>query len=281
MDGIILINKQKGITSRDVVNLVSKKIDIKKVGHAGTLDPMATGLMVIGIGQGTKILNMLTLDNKEYIATVKMGIQTDTFDITGTVLKKLNDFQITKEDINNTLKSFLGTYEQTVPKYSALKIKGKRLYEYARNNEEVELPKRKVTIYDIELLDVDLENKEFKFRVLVSKGTYIRSLIDDIGNSLHIPMTMKELVRTKCGQFKLEDSNLIDDDYNYISLKDSLDFKKIKVTDLLMLKKIKNGNKVVLENEDSEFVMFIDNDENLLAIYEKNDFREFQAFKVF
>ncbi|MBR3660735.1 MAG: tRNA pseudouridine(55) synthase TruB [Bacilli bacterium] len=281
MDGIVLINKEKGITSRDVVNKISKKLNIKKVGHAGTLDPIATGLLVIGIGKGTKILDLLTVDNKEYIAVVKMGIQTDTLDITGTILEELDEFYITKEDIDNTLKKFIGSYEQTIPKYSALKINGKRLYEYARNNEEVELPKRKVTIFDITLLDIDLENKEFKFKVLVSKGTYIRSLIDDIGKMLNIPMTMKDLVRTKCGRFKLEDSNLISDDYNYISLNDSLNFKNIKVIDEIMLKKIKNGNKLILENEDSEFIKFVDKENNLLAIYKKNNFYEFRSFKVF
>lgn len=279
MDSIILINKEKGITSRDVVNKVSKKINIKRVGHAGTLDPLATGLMVIGIGKGTKILDLLTMDNKEYIATVKVGIQTDTLDITGNVIRKVNDYELTKEQLEKTLNSFLGTYEQTVPKYSAVKINGKRLYEYARYGKNIELPKREVTIKSIELLDFNYE--EFKFKTLVSKGTYIRSLIDDIGNKIGIPMTMKELVRTKCGNFKLSDSTLVTDDYKYISLKDSLNFKVIEVTDEEMLKKIKNGNKIILNNENEDYITLIDSSNNTLAIYKKNNFFEFQAFKVF
>ena len=279
MDSIILINKEKGITSRDVVNKVSQKINIKRVGHAGTLDPIATGLMVIGIGKGTKILDLLTMDNKEYIATVKVGIQTDTLDITGNVIRKINDYELTKEQLEKTLNSFLGTYEQTVPKYSAVKINGKRLYEYARYGKNIELPKREVTIKSIELLDFNYE--EFKFKTLVSKGTYIRSLIDDIGNKIGIPMTMKELVRTKCGNFKLSDSTLVTDDYKYISLKDSLNFKVIEVTDEEMLKKIKNGNKIILNNENEDYITLIDSSNNTLAIYKKNNFFEFQAFKVF
>ena len=279
MDSIILINKEKGITSRDVVNKVSQKINIKRVGHAGTLDPIATGLMVIGIGKGTKILDLLTMDNKEYIATVKVGIQTDTLDITGNVIRKVNDYELTKEQLEKTLNSFLGTYEQTVPKYSAVKINGKRLYEYARYGKNIELPKREVTIKSIELLDFNYE--EFKFKTLVSKGTYIRSLIDDIGNKIGIPMTMKELVRTKCGNFKLSDSTLVTDDYKYISLKDSLNFKVIEVTDEEMLKKIKNGNKIILNNENEDYITLIDSSNNTLAIYKKNNFFEFQAFKVF
>jgi len=175
MNGIVLINKEKGKTSRDVVNLLSKKFNTRKVGHAGTLDPLATGLLIIGINNGTKILELLTMDEKEYIATVKIGIQTDTYDITGNIIEEKKDFSIDKEYLENTLKSFIGKYYQEVPKYSAVKINGKKLYEYARNGEEIELPKRFVEIKEIELLE--FKEDEFKFKVLVSKGTYIRSLI--------------------------------------------------------------------------------------------------------
>ena len=280
MDGIILIDKEKGITSRDVVNKVSKKIGIKKVGHAGTLDPLATGLMVLGVGKGTKILELLTMDKKEYIATVKIGIQTDTLDITGNIIKENYNYKISKTDIEKSLKSFLGTYEQTVPKYSALKINGKRLYEYARNNEEVDLPKRLVNIYEIELLDFNLEKQEFSFRTLVSKGCYIRSLINDIGLLLNIPMTMSDLKRTKCGKFNLSEASKTDDKYNLISIQDSLDFKIMEIKDLDLLKKIKNGN-IVNIDEESPYITFIDKDKNILAIYEKNKKLEFKAFKVF
>ena len=276
MDGIILINKEKGLTSRDVVNQISKKLQTKKVGHAGTLDPIATGLLVIGVGNGTKILDLLTLDQKEYIATVSIGIQTDTYDITGNILKKQENYQLDKKTLENTLNSFLGSYEQEVPKYSAVKINGKKLYEYARKQEEIELPKRLVTIYQIELLNYN--DSEFTFKTLVSKGTYIRSLINDIGLKLNIPMTMKDLKRTRSGKFLLENSNFITDNYNYITIDKALDFKIIDINDDILLKKVKNGNKINLPYDD--LFLTLKNQDKVLAIYKKEKF-EYKAFKVF
>ena len=277
MNGIILINKEKNITSRDVVNKISKKLNTKKVGHAGTLDPLATGLLVIGVGSGTKILELLTLDTKEYIATVKIGLETDTLDITGNVISSINDYKLTKEELEETLLSFVGTYNQTVPKYSAVKINGKKLYDYARNNIDIELPKRLVTIYNIELLD--FKKDEFTFKVLVSKGTYIRSLIKDIGERLNILMTMKDLIRTKSGKFLLEDSSLVDSP-KIIKIEDALDFKKITITDSKLLKRIKNGNSISLPNINDLYITLLDENNNLMAIYKYNDF-EYVAFKVF
>ncbi len=277
MNGIILINKEKNITSRDVVNKISKKLNTKKVGHAGTLDPLATGLLVIGIGSGTKILELLTLDTKEYIATVKIGLETDTLDITGNVISSINDYKLTKGELEETLLSFVGTYNQTVPKYSAVKINGKKLYDYARNNIDIELPKRLVTIYNIELLD--FKKDEFTFKVLVSKGTYIRSLIKDIGKKLNILMTMKDLIRTKSGKFLLEDSSLIDSP-KIIKIEDALDFKKVTITDSKLLKRIKNGNSISLPNINDLYITLLDENNNLMAIYKYNDF-EYVAFKVF
>lgn len=279
MNGILLINKEKGITSRDVVNQVSKKLKIKKVGHAGTLDPLAEGLMVIGVENGTKVLDLLTQDFKEYIATVKMGIETDTLDITGKIINQNKDIKVTKEEIKQVLNSFKGSYNQIVPKYSAVKINGKKLYEYARNNIEIELPKRLVSIYEIELLNVDLKNQEFTFKTLVSKGTYIRSLIKDIGISLNIYCTMEKLIRTKSGKFTIDDSFLIDDEFKFISIKDALDLKTIIIQDANLLKKIKNGNKINLDYQD-EYILLLDSNNQELAIY-KNDLDCYKAFKMF
>ena len=277
MDGILLVDKEKGITSRDVVNKLSKELNIKKIGHAGTLDPIATGLMVIGIGKGTKILNLLTLNDKEYIATVKMGIQTDTFDITGNIIKEKKEFNLSKEKLINTLKSFCKTYFQEVPKYSAVKINGKKLYEYARNNIELELelPKKEIIVYSIELLNYDEINKEFTFKTLVSKGTYIRSLINDIGNSLDIPMTMKELRRTKSGKFRLDMIN-----NEIIPIKDALDYEKIIIKDNDLLKRVINGNYIIL-NSKSNNVVLLDSKEKELAIYTKEEKLKYIALKVF
>ena len=276
MDGIILINKEKGLTSRDVVNKISKKLQIKKIGHAGTLDPIATGLLVIGVGKGTKILDLLTLDQKEYIATVSIGFKTDTYDITGNITEENYNYHLDEDKLKNVLDSFKGSYNQEVPKFSAVKIDGKKLYEYARKQIDIELPKRLVTIYKIELLTYN--DSEFTFKVLVSKGTYIRSLIHDISLKLNIPMTMKELIRTKSGKFLLENSNLIDDNYNYIPIDRALDFKIVEIKDDILLKKVKNGNKINLPY-DSLFLT-LKNQDKVLAIYKKEKF-EYKAFKVF
>ena len=276
MDGIILINKEKGLTSRDVVNKISKKLQIKKVGHAGTLDPIATGLLVIGVGKGTKILDLLTLDQKEYIATVSIGFKTDTYDITGNITEENYNYHLDEDKLKNVLDSFKDSYNQEVPKFSAVKIDGKKLYEYARKQIDIELPKRLVTIYKIELLTYN--DSEFTFKVLVSKGTYIRSLIHDISLKLNIPMTMKELIRTKSGKFLLENSNLIDDNYNYIPIDKALDFKIIELEDEILLKKVRNGNKINLPYNDIFITLKFKDD--VLAIYKKEKF-EYKAFKVF
>lgn len=281
MFGIVLINKGKGLTSRDVVNLVSKKLNTKKVGHAGTLDPLATGLLVIGIGRGTKLLDILTLDTKEYIAEVKLGILTDTLDITGNIISEDINVNVKKEQLEKILESFIGEYLQEVPKYSAVKVDGKRLYQYARSDEEVILPKRLVSIKEIELLNFDLENKTFTFRTLVSKGTYIRSLIKDIGDKLKIYCTMQNLLRTKSGKFKIQDSIIIEeiDENKIIPVDEVLDYP-VEVIDGELLKKVLNGNQINYCHQ-SEFVIFSDSNKNILAIYQKIDDVNFKAFKVF
>lgn len=272
MNGILLVNKEKDMTSRDVVNILSKKFDTGRVGHTGTLDPIATGVMGIAINNGLKIVDLLINDDKEYIATVKIGLDTDTLDVTGKVLNEVKNFTITEEQIKEVLNSFLGKSIQEVPIYSALKVNGKRLYEYARENIDVELPKREIEIFDIELLEFD--NAFFKFRVNVSKGTYIRSLIRDIGIKLNIPCVMKELQRTKQGNFKIEDSHTLDeiknDKYELISIKDALIGYKFIEVDSYIENKIRNGR--ILENRyDEEIIVFINSSDEVLAIYKVYD----------
>ena len=160
MNGILVVDKKKGYTSRDIVNIVSKKLKTKKVGHTGTLDPIATGVLVLLIGKSLKLTEILVSDTKEYIAKIKLGIQTDTLDITGNIVKKYDVGNITKEDITRVLAKYMGKIKQEVPKYSAVHVNGKRLYEYARNNIEVELPKREVEIFDLRLV-TDIKNNEF------------------------------------------------------------------------------------------------------------------------
>ena len=171
---IINVCKEKNMTSRDVVNIISKHLHTKKVGHTGTLDPLATGVLLVCTDRDTKLVDILTSKTKEYVATMLLGIQTDTGDITGNIIKRAS-FRVNKEQIIQTLNSFLGQSTQTVPIYSAVKINGKKLYEYARNGKEVTLPTREITISNIEL--IDFHDNLIKFKVTVSKGTYIRSLI--------------------------------------------------------------------------------------------------------
>ena len=272
MNGILLVNKEKDMTSRDVVNILSKKFNTGRIGHTGTLDPIATGVMGIAINDGLKIVELLINDTKEYIATVKIGIDTDTLDVTGNVLNEVKDFNIGEETLKEVLNSFLGKSVQEVPIYSALKVNGKRLYEYAREGKSVELPKREIEIFDIELLEFNCY--EFKFRVSVSKGTYIRSLIRDIGKKINIPCVMKELQRTKQGNFKLEDSYTLDEiknnKYKFISLKDSLSGYKFIEVDEYIENKIRNGR--ILENRyDEDIIVFINSNDEVLAIYQVYD----------
>ena len=269
--GILLVDKEKGITSRDVVNKISKNFNIKKVGHAGTLDPLATGLLVVGIGKATKILDLLTMDKKEYIATVKMGIQTDTFDITGKIIEKNDNLSITKQNLQNTLAKFCQTYMQVPPKYSAIKVKGKKLYEYARENIDIELPRREIDIKEIKLLD--FKDDTITFKTVVSKGTYIRSLINDIGKKLNTYATMAELKRTKQGNFSIEDSYTLDDiennNYKLLTYEDIFnDYEKYNLNDEEYFK-VKNGQKMPINFENKEVVYTYKGE--YIALYERLD----------
>ena len=198
MDKLLVVNKEKNLTSRDVVNNLTKIFNTKKIGHTGTLDPIATGVLVCLFGKYTKLVDLLTSLDKEYIAEIKLGIKTDTGDITGSIIEN-KSFNITKDNIIKVFEKFPQKYEQTVPKYSAVKINGKKLYEYARNNIEIELPKREVSIFSLEL--IDFKKDIIKFKAHVSKGTYIRSLCEDIAEKLNTVGFMKELTRIKVRRF--------------------------------------------------------------------------------
>lgn len=265
INGVLIVNKPKNFTSRDVINELNRKLGTKKIGHTGTLDPIATGVLVVVIGSYTKLVNDLTSLDKEYIAEIKLGIKTDTGDITGSVLEENNNYNISKEDILDVFDLFPKEYEQTVPKYSAVKVDGKKLYEYARNNIDVELPKRLVKIYELELLDFN--NDVIKFRVKVSKGTYIRSLIEDLCKKLNAIGTMSSLVRTKQGKFRIEDSHILDEiniNTKLLDSKDILDIKDYVLNDY-EYKLVSNGNKLNIELEDGYYNV-VYNNENV-AIY--------------
>lgn len=287
MNGIILINKEENYTSRDVVNVISKILKTKKVGHTGTLDPLATGVLVICVGEATKISELLTSTYKEYVAEVILGLNTDTLDITGNILEEENVIK-SKLEIEEILKKMIKKYEQEVPIYSAVKVNGKKLYEYARNNEEVKLPKKEVDIKEIELLDYKVEDNktEFKFKCLVSKGTYIRSLIRDIAYELNTIGVMKTLNRTKQGLFEIKDTNTLEDiknnNYKIISIKEVLKDFKVVIVDEFIESKIKNG--AILDNDYNEdIILFKNKNQDLLALYKKydKDEKKIKPYKMF
>lgn len=205
MNGIIIINKSKGWTSHDIVAKV-KKITGEKVGHTGTLDPLATGVLPLLIGKGTLCSKYLMNHDKTYIVRLKLGIRKSTGDEEGEILEQelVNQQLLDKKKIEMVLEQFIGEQEQIPPIYSAIKVKGKKLYEYARKQQEVQIPSRKITIYDIKLLGIDKENYEIQFEVSCSKGTYIRSLCEDIAKKIGTIGYMKELQRTQVGNFKIE-----------------------------------------------------------------------------
>jgi len=284
MNRILIIDKPKGITSRDVVNEVIKKLGTKKVGHTGTLDPLATGVLVVCVGKATKLVDELTSKDKEYIASVTLGIKTDTFDSMGSVLFE-EDVVKTKEEIIDVLNSFKGKYDQEVPIYSAVKINGKKLYEYAREGIDIKLPKREVEIKNIELIgDIEYKNNKtmFKFKCKVSKGTYIRSLISDIATKLDTIGIMTNLRRISQGDFKIEDSVKLEDitTNDIKSIIDILPYKKIQISDDIR-KKVLNGALIDnIYNEDK--VLFIVDNE-AIALYkitsDKDKLKSYIMFK--
>lgn len=267
MDGILVVDKPIGITSRDVVNRVCKILNTKKIGHTGTLDPLAQGVLVLCVGKATKLVELLTCNDKEYVANVKVGVLTDSLDTDGKLLESSNDV-VDKEKLANVINNFKKTYTQEAPIYSAIKLNGKKLYEYARENIKIDLPKRKVTIKDIKLLESN--NNSYKFYSKVSKGTYIRSLIRDINNEVGIIGVMDELVRTKQGIFDIKDSYTLEDiennNYKLISINEILkEYYTVNIDDELF-NKIKNG--AVIENIYNEKMVVFTYNDNVIAIYE-------------
>ncbi len=269
MDGLILINKQKGFTSHDVVNVIRKKLNTKKVGHTGTLDPNATGVLPILVGKATKISKYLMEHDKTYIATIKLGEKTDTGDSEGQVIEEKSiPADLKKEDINNALQNFFGKQKQVPPMYSAIKINGKKLYEYAREGKEVKLEAREIEIYKIELLEY--QNNKIKFEVECSKGTYIRTLCEDIAKKLGTVGYMEELQRTKVNNFRIEDSILLDDitlenaEKNMIKIEEVFKEKETIELDNKKLELFLNGVKLTYNLPNSIYRIY--NNEQFIGI---------------
>ena len=209
--GIIILNKPEGLTSHDCVARLRRKTGIKKIGHTGTLDPQATGVLPMCIGNATRMIEYLEFDQKTYFCEVTFGITTDTYDIWGTETVNLFNSevaleQLSQEKISNELPNFRGEIDQRPPIYSAIRKNGKRLYEYARRGEEVEIPERRVTIYQLEMTEFDVELHKAKLLITCSKGTYIRSICNDLGQALGCGGVMSSLERKSCGDMSIEDS---------------------------------------------------------------------------
>jgi len=281
MDGLLIVNKVAGYTSHDIVNKVRKIFKTRQVGHTGTLDPMASGVLVICLNQATKLVPYLESATKTYCCEMMIGLETDTFDISGNITEE-DDTLITEEIIDKTLLTFLGSSKQVPPIYSAIKINGKKLYEYARKNEEISIPPRDIFIYEIKRTSEiynKLNHQCFTFEVTVSKGTYIRSICHDFGEKINIPCTMSGLNRTRCGKFTISDAFSIEEiengNYQIISMLDSLS-EYPQVNDDDCVKKAENGMKIspykiqaLLSEFPSKFV--ISKDDLLIAIYEYDE----------
>lgn len=285
-DGILVINKPKNMTSREVVNTACKKLNTRHIGHTGTLDPIATGVLVLGINEGCKVIDLLTQEDKIYEAKVLVGVETDTLDITGNILNEYNIENLTGNDIEKALSKYRGKYNQEVPKYSAIHVNGKRLYEYARNNIEVELPKREVEVFDLVLKSFEKCDNRYTFSIIshVSKGTYIRSLIRDIGLSLGYPCTMMELTRVKQGAFTIDQAVDLEDINNdkILSIDKALTNLNSITVDNDTAKKVLNGAVLDL-NVNNDKVLILNSNNELLAIYERytKDPTKMKPYRVF
>ena len=233
------INKPKGVTSFDVIRELRKRLKIKQIGHSGTLDPLAYGVMQVAVGSATKLLDYLDSD-KEYIASIDFGYVTDTFDLEGEK-EYIKEPDFTQIELEKVLIEFIGLTKQIPPKYSAIKYKGKKLCDLTRQNKEINIEDfaREIEIYSIELLE--FSKNSAKIKVNCKKGTYIRSLVNDIGLKLGCGATLSELIRTKAGNFTLDKANLISDDLVKINPLDALNLEKIEISDY-DYQKVLNGN---------------------------------------
>lgn len=269
ISGSLLINKEIGLTSRQEVNNVSRRLNEKKAGHIGTLDPFADGLLVVLLGSSTKIAPFLEVMDKKYLATLKLGEKTDTGDLTGEVIESKEIPVLTKENIVKTLKTFLGEQVQIPPMFSALKVNGKELYKYAKEGKEIERKERHINIFNIDL--VNFEKDEITFIAKVSKGTYIRTLGEDIAEKLGIVGHLTKLTRLEVGPYSLENAKHSSE----VSEKDLIPISKMLAhlksfeVEGELAKKAKNGMHFRLPIEDKE-ILLKDKD-GIIALYKRED----------
>lgn len=279
MEGIIVVNKPKGITSFDVIRKLKKILKTKKIGHTGTLDPLATGVMLVCVGKATKLASDLEAKDKIYIADFDIGYATDTYDIEGKKIAE-NTIEISKENLEQSIKKFIGNIKQIPPMYSAIKIDGNKLYHLARKGIEVERPERNVTIEYINLLD--FKDNKVKIETKVSKGCYIRSLIYDIGQDLGSYATMTALQRKQVGDYSLENSYsleqiekmVLNNDFKFLkTIEEIFSYDKYSLQTEKELTLYKNGNTVkIKENlENKRYRIYFQNEFVGLANIENNN----------
>lgn len=265
--GFLNVYKPVGMTSHDVVAVLRRVTKIKQIGHTGTLDPFAEGVLPVCIGKATRLIEYLQ-DDKEYLATVQFGASTNTFDLDGEKTFT-SDKKVKKEEIIEALKSFEGEISQLPPIFSAIKVKGKKLYEYARKGEEVEIQPRKVFIENIELNSFDEESQQAQVLIKCSKGTYIRSIANDLGEKLGCGGYLVKLIRTQAGNFRVENSiqlDGIDVENNLLNPLDVMDLPKISVNDE-DLARIKNGMPILKKcDKIGNFVILVYNDVEICAV---------------
>ncbi|NPU88547.1 MAG: tRNA pseudouridine(55) synthase TruB [Fervidobacterium sp.] len=277
LSGILLVDKEKGPTSHDIVERVRKLLRIKQVGHAGTLDPFATGLLVVGVGKATKLLEYLQHEDKVYKVKFKLGVITDTFDITGQIMEEHSDevSKLSEGEVLGAIKSFIGTYRQVPPAYSAKKYQGKKLYELAREGKIINLPPREVTIYDI--WDVKINLPEVEFVTKVSSGTYVRSLCMDIGHKLGCGATATELRRLSVGRFVVDDAIMIPEVKNLdIQVFESL--RELIIKSLIPLEKVLDFPRIVVKSQEKIYNGVQPKVEDLV---EYENFKKDQIIQVF
>ena len=271
MDGIIVINKEKGCTSHDVVYKV-KKLFGKKVGHTGTLDPNATGVLPILIGKGTELSQFLINHDKKYVATIQLGVKTDTGDCEGNVVeeKEVVVDNLKEDFVKNVLSGLIGKQKQIPPIYSAIKVKGKKLYEYARSGKKVDIPEREIEIYDIKLIDIDENERTIKYEIYCSKGTYIRTMCEKIAEKLGTVGYMKELQRTMVGDFRIENS------VTFEELKDNYENQEFLKKNLISIEDFfQDKEKIILEDKKLKpffnGVLLDTNTDGIVRVYNKNN----------
>ena len=294
-DGIINIYKEKGFTSHDVVAKLRGILRMKKIGHTGTLDPDAEGVLPVCVGKATKLCELLLEKSKTYQATFILGLTTDTQDRSGNVLKE-SDVNVTREDIEKAIMSFVGGYDQIPPMYSALKVNGKKLYELAREGKEVERKPRRVDLDNIDILDISDDLKHIMIKVDCSKGTYIRTLCHDIGEKLGCGACMESLLRTKVDKYAIDNAlrlneveDLVKEDklgQHIVAIEDILKgYPKVNVVENAD-KLLYNGNKLnfksVVPRNVKESVRVYDSKDNFVALYEyDNKYNEYKPIKMF